>query len=62
MNSNGATLSWRYTNVDCKTRNELGLLENPNNVGEEPSNNNNNLDAGVAPAGEEGLPGHQSPS
>jgi len=49
-------------NANCKTRNELRLLENPNDVGEEPFNNNNNLDAGVAPAGQEGLPGYRSPS
>jgi len=57
MNSDGATLSQRRANIDCKTHNELRLLENPNDIREEPFNNNN-LDASVAPAGQEGLLGH----
>jgi len=62
MNSDAATSSQRRTDIDCKTRNELGSLDNPNDIGEGPSNNNNNLDAGVAPAGQEGSLGHRSPS
>jgi len=58
MNSDSATLSQWRANIDCKTRNELGLLENPNNVREELFNNNNNLDASVVPAGQESLPGY----
>jgi len=62
MNSDSATLSQWRASADCTTRNELRLLENPNNVREEPFNNNNNLIAGVALAGQEGLPGYWSPS
>jgi len=58
INSDAATSSRQRTDVNCKTRNKLGLLENPNDVGEGPSNNNNNLDAGVALAGQESPLGH----
>jgi len=62
MNSDSATLSpWR-ADADCKTCDDQGLLENPDDVGEEPFNNNNNLDAGMAPVGQEGLLGYRSSS